>query len=128
MSLLPAHGRAFTHVLKPAGTAGFETIPVVEWLCLGIGRARGFEVPSAALIEMPDGMSPALLVERFDIRRGAEDRRRPALEDFCSVLDLPASARYDSTNERVARGLRPLSTSCSVARSSPGSSPTATCT
>ncbi len=113
-TLLPALDRAFTHVLKPAGTAGFETLPVVEWLCLELGRAGGFEVPSAALIEMPDGMPPALLVERFDIRRGPGDRRRLALEDFCSVLNLPATARYDSTIERVARGLRPLSTDPAV--------------
>ena len=109
-TLLPALDRAFTHVLKPAGTAGFETLPVVEWLCLEFGRAGGFEVPSAALIEMPDGLPPALLVERFDIRRGPKDRRLLALEDFCSILGLPASAKYDSTIERVARGLRPLST------------------
>ena len=62
------------------------------------------------MIEMPDGMPPALLIERFDIRRSMEDRRRLAMEDFCSILDLPASAKYDSTIERVARGLRPLST------------------
>ena len=109
-TLLPAHDRAFTHVLKPAGTAGFETLPVVEWFCLEFGRAGGFEVPSAAWIEMPDGMPPALLVERFDIRRGPKDRRLLALEDFCSILNLPASAKYDSTIERVAKGLRPLST------------------
>ena len=109
-TLLPADDRAFTHVLKPAGTAGFETLPVLEWLCLELGRACGFELPSIALIEMPDGMHPALLVERFDIRRGPEDRRCLALEDFCSILDLPASAKFDSTIERVAKGLRPLST------------------
>ncbi|CAH2398075.1 HipA domain-containing protein [Mesorhizobium escarrei] len=55
-------------------------------------------------------MSPALVVERFDVRRGPTDRRYLALEDFCSVLDLPASAKYDGTIERMARGLRPLST------------------
>jgi len=108
--LVPAVNRPFTHILKPAGTSGFESLPVVEWLCLQLGRAGGFEVPVAALIEMPDGMPPALLIERFDIRRGMEDRRRLAMEDFCSILDLPASAKYDSTIERVARGLRPLST------------------
>ena len=109
-ALVPAVDRPFTHILKPAGTAGFETLPVVEWLCLELGCAGGFEVPVAALIEMPDGMPPALLVERFDIRRGVEDQRRLALEDFCSILDLPASAKYDSTIERIAKGLRPLST------------------
>lgn len=108
--LLPAIELPFTHIFKPAGTAGFETLPVVEWLCLELGRAAGFEVPAAALIDMPDGMAPALIVERFDVRHGPDDRRFLALEDFCSVLDLPASAKYDGTIERMARGLRPLST------------------
>ncbi|NWK94651.1 type II toxin-antitoxin system HipA family toxin [Sphingobium lactosutens] len=109
-ALLPAIDLPFTHILKPAGTAGFEMLPIVEWLCLALGRAAGFDVPDIALTPMPDGMSPALIVERFDIRRGAGDQRRLALEDFCSVLDLPASAKYDGTIERMARGLRPLST------------------
>jgi serine/threonine-protein kinase HipA len=108
--LVPAVTQPFTHILKPAGTAGFETLPIVEWLCLELGRAAGFEVPSAALIEMPNGMPPALVVERFDIRRGPNDHRMLAMEDFCSVLDLPPSAKYDGTIERMARGLRPLST------------------
>ncbi len=47
----------------------------------------GSQVPDAALVEMPEGMPPALLVERLDIRRGPEDMRRD--------LDLPASAKYD---------------------------------
>lgn len=109
-ALIPAIDAPFTHILKPAGTAGFEALPLVEWICLELGRAAGFIVPDAALVEMPDGMAPALVVERFDIRRDAADQRRLALEDFCSVLDLPASAKYDGTIERVARGLRPLST------------------
>ncbi|WP_299918463.1 HipA domain-containing protein [uncultured Roseobacter sp.] len=109
-ALVPAIDQPFTHILKPAGTAGFETLPIVEWLCLELGRVAGFDVPDAALIEMPDGMPPALVVERFDIRRGPDDMRQLALADFCSILDLPASAKYDGTIERVARGLRPLST------------------
>lgn len=108
--LVSAIDQPFTHILKPAGTAGFDTLPIVEWLCLELGRAAGFEAPDAALIDMPDGMPPALLVERFDVRRGPEDQRRLALEDFCSILDLPTSAKYDGTIERMARGLRPLST------------------
>lgn len=109
-ALLPAIDLPFTHILKPAGTAGFELLPVVEWLCLELGRAAGFAVAEVALVAMPDGMSPALVVERFDIRRGVEDQRRFVLEDFCSVLDLPPSAKYDGTIERMARGLRPLLT------------------
>ncbi|WP_312217528.1 HipA domain-containing protein [Sphingobium yanoikuyae] len=109
-ALLPAIDLPFTHILKPAGTAGFEMLPIVEWLCLELGRATGFAVPDVALTAMPDGMAPALVVERFDIRQGPADQRRIALEDFCSILDLPASAKYDGTIERMARGLRPLST------------------
>jgi len=32
------------------------------------------------------------------------------MEDFCSILDLPTSAKYDGTIERMARAFRPLST------------------
>jgi serine/threonine-protein kinase HipA len=109
-TLVPAVDQPFTHILKPAGTGGFATLPIVEWLCLELGRMAGFDVPDAALIEMPDGMPPALLVERFDIRRGPDDMRRYVLEDFCSILDLPAAAKYDGTIERMAKRLRPLST------------------
>jgi serine/threonine-protein kinase HipA len=108
--LSPATGRPFTHILKPAGTSGFEAPPVLEWLAMELGRAVGFTVPAAALVAIPDGM-PALVVERFDIRVGVEDRRLIALEDFCSVMDLPASAKYNGTIERLARAVRPLSTS-----------------
>jgi serine/threonine-protein kinase HipA len=59
---------------------------------------------------MPDKMPPALIVERFDIRESASDTRLLAMEDMCSVLDLPTSAKYDGTMERVARAVRPLST------------------
>ncbi|MEA2950637.1 MAG: serine/threonine-protein kinase HipA, partial [Alphaproteobacteria bacterium] len=61
-------------------------------------------------VARPDGLPPALRVERFDIRRGPNDTRMMALEDFCSVLDLPTSAKYDSTIERIARAVRPVST------------------
>jgi serine/threonine-protein kinase HipA len=109
--LSPATDKPFTHILKPAGTSGFEALPVVEYLALNLGRAAGLEVPATCLVTMPDGLPPALVIERFDIRRGARDHRRIALEDFCSVLDVPTEAKYDSTLERVVRAVRPLSTS-----------------
>jgi len=109
--LSPSVGTPFTHILKPAGTSGFEALPLVEWVCLELARATGFTVPTTALIAMPEGMPPALLVERFDIRTDAEDQRLLAMEDLCSVLDLPPGAKYDGTIERVARALRGLSTS-----------------
>ena len=108
--LAPSEGLPFTHILKPAGTSGFEFLPIVEWLSLALGQAIGFEAPANALVVMPDGMPPALLVERFDIRENMDDARRFALEDLCSVLGLPSEAKYDGTIERIAGAVRPLST------------------
>lgn len=106
----PSTGKPFTHILKPAGTSGFEALPVVEWLAMALGRAAGFVVPATALAAMPDKMPPALIVERFDIRESLSDKRMLALEDLCSVLDLSTDAKYSATMERVARAVRPLST------------------
>jgi serine/threonine-protein kinase HipA len=108
--LSPAIGLPFTHILKPAGTSGYGAVPVVEWVAMALGRAAGFETPATALVAMPDRMPPALVVERFDIRAGGNDTRMLALEDMCSVLGLPTSAKYDGTVERVARAVRRLST------------------
>jgi serine/threonine-protein kinase HipA len=108
--LSPSIGTPFTHILKPAGTSGFGFLPLVEWTSLTLGRAVGFETPSAILVNMPSQMPPALLVERFDIRNNPADTRRFALEDLCSVLNLPPEAKYDGTIERVARAVRGLST------------------
>src|SRR5215471_8574535 len=108
--LSPATSKPFTHILKPAGTSGYDALPIIEWISMELGRASGFEAPATALVTMPDKMPPALLVERFDIRDSTSDKRMLALEDMCSVLDLPTSAKYDGTMERVARAVRPLST------------------
>jgi serine/threonine-protein kinase HipA len=109
-TLSPSTGKPFTHILKPAGTGGYEFLPLIEWVAMELGRAAGFETPSTALVPMPDKMRPALLVERFDIRHNRSDKRMLAMEDLCSVLDLPKEAKYDGTMERVARGVRSLST------------------
>ncbi|HEX3973070.1 MAG TPA: HipA domain-containing protein, partial [Stellaceae bacterium] len=75
-----------------------------------LGRAAGLVTPVIALVAMPDGLPPALIVERVDIRESKTDTRLLALEDFCSVLELPSQDKYKSTMERVARAVRPLST------------------
>jgi serine/threonine-protein kinase HipA len=107
--LSPSVGASFTHILKPAGTGGFEALPLIEWIGLSLARAIGLPAPEAALVRMPDGMPPALLVERFDIREQADDPRWLAMEDMCSVLDLEPHDKYTGTIERVARAIRALS-------------------
>ena len=109
--LSPATGKPFTHILKPAGTGGYDALSVVEWTAMTLGRRAGFAAPDVALVAMPDGMPPALVVERFDIRENEEDARMLALEDLCAVLGLPVADKYKGTMERVARAVRPLSTS-----------------
>jgi serine/threonine-protein kinase HipA len=108
--LVPAVGRPFTHILKLAGSGAYETQPIVEWLCLSFACIAGIEVPKTAIVSMPGLMAPALLVERFDIRSGPDDQRRLMLENFCSVLNQPAAAKYDGSIEGIAEGLRSLST------------------
>lgn len=109
-TLVASTERPFTHILKPAGTSGFQALPVIEYLAMALGRHAGLVAPTTALTAMPDGMPPALIVERFDIRVSADDKRCLALEDLCSVLDLPPEAKYDGTIERISRAVRPLST------------------
>jgi serine/threonine-protein kinase HipA len=109
-ALAPSIGKPFTHILKPAGTSGYDGLPLVEWLDMALGREAGLNVPDTALVPMPQGMPAALLVERFDIRDSVEDSRLIAFEDMCSVLDLPSKDKYQGTMERIARAVRPLST------------------
>jgi len=107
--LRSARGRAFTHILKPAPGAGFEELPRVEAACLAAARACGFETPAHAVVRMPDGLPDALLVERFDIRRDHNDRRKIALEDMASVRGIAPSEKYEGSIEQTARALRGVS-------------------
>lgn len=109
-TLMPSTGKPFTHILKPAGTSGFEALPAIEWQSMELGRAAGFTVPAIALVSMPDRMPSALVVERFDIRTGLDDMRRLALEDMTSILGVRAEDKYTGTMERIASALRLLST------------------
>ena len=108
--LSDAKARPFTHILKPAGSAGFEALPVVEWLALELARKVGFDVPAHALVRMPEDLPLALIVERFDIRRSPSDQQLYCLEDFSSLLGVSAVAKYRSTIERAGRALRSAST------------------
>jgi serine/threonine-protein kinase HipA len=109
-ALIPSTTKPFTHILKPAGTTGFEALPAIEWQSMELGRAAGFIVPDIALVAMPDGMPHALAVERFDVRTSLDDVRRLALEDMASVLGVRPEDKYTGTMERIASALRPLST------------------
>ncbi len=101
--------RAFTHILKPSPGAGFEDLPLVEAACLTAARACGLIVPAHAVVTMPGDWPDALLVERFDIRRGRDDHRKIAMEDMASVRGVTSAEKYEGSIEQVARGLRSVS-------------------
>jgi len=101
--------RAFTHILKPSPGAGFEELPLVEAACLAAARACGLETPAHATVPMPQDLPDALLVERFDIRRDRNDRRKIAMEDMASVRGVAPSEKYEGSIEQVARRLRGVS-------------------
>ncbi len=109
-ALQPALGRAFTHILKPSPGAGFEDLPLVEAACLAAARACGMDAAAHAIVSMPGDLPDALLVERFDIRRDRNDRRRMAMEDMASVRGIGPSEKYQGSIEQVARALRGVST------------------
>ena len=107
--LRPAGELAFTHILKPSPGAGFEDLPLVEAACLAAARACGFETAAHAMVSMPGNLPDALLVERFDIRRDRNDRRKIAMEDMASVRGVAPSEKYEGSIEQVARALRSVS-------------------
>ena len=107
--LRPAGELAFTHILKPSPGAGFEDLPLVEAACLTAARACGFETPAHAMVSMPGNLPDALLVERFDIRRDRNDRRKIAMEDMASVRGVAPSEKYEGSIEQANRALRSVS-------------------
>ncbi|MCE2474608.1 MAG: HipA domain-containing protein [Alphaproteobacteria bacterium] len=49
------------------------------------------------------------MIERFDIRRSDNDRRKISLEDMASIRDVAPSDKYEGSIEQVARALRGVS-------------------
>lgn len=72
-------------------------VPVLEWAGQQACKAAGVETPDHALIVAPDGLSSALLSERFDIpKNGRKDRYAYAL-DGMACAGLPSDQKYQVT-------------------------------
>ena len=108
--LSASEDKSFTHILKPSGIGTFQTMPIIEYCTIKLANKLGFETAKVNLVDMPDGMRPSLLVERFDIRQSNSDNSMLALEDFCSLLDMKPSEKYNGTIEKAAKALRQIST------------------
>jgi len=88
-------------ILKPPARE-FSGLPENEHLTMELARRFGLAVPPTTLLELRDG-SLAYLIERFDRPPDGGNLRQ---EDFCQLLLLPPTAKYDGTALDCARVIR----------------------
>lgn len=80
--------RSFSHMVKVVGGGSeYSSMCSMEWYSLTVAKQIGLEVEDFVIADL--GMSsPALIVERFDIRKDYNDKRLILAEDFWSILGL----------------------------------------
>ena len=86
------------HIIK-GSSAKLPFVALNEHLCMQVAS----RVTTTARTEVSDD-GQALVVHRFDV--DAEGQPYWGMEDFCSLLGLRPSAKYDTTWERIARAVR----------------------
>lgn len=86
------------HIIK-GSSAQLPFVALNEHLCMQVASRV---MPTAKTEVSDDGQ--ALVVHRFDV----DEHGRPhwGMEDFCSLLGLRPSAKYDTTWERIAKAVR----------------------
>lgn len=100
--IAPAVQRTFSHILKVPREGFYASLPAVEWMGLELSRRAGLETAAHALVEMPDGMAPSLIVERFDIPEVNDDLRRVTrISDFCNITNRPPT-EFNKYNTDIA--------------------------
>jgi serine/threonine-protein kinase HipA len=86
------------HIIK-GSTGKLPYVSLNEHLCMQVAKQV---LPTARTEISNDGK--ALVVHRFDVDQHGQPRR--GMEDFCSLLGLRPSAKYDTTWERIAKAVR----------------------
>ncbi len=86
------------HIIK-GSSAQLPFVALNEHLCM---QVASHVMPTAKTEVSDDGQ--ALVVHRFDV----DEHGQPhwGMEDFCSLLGLRPSAKYDTTWERIAKAVR----------------------
>jgi serine/threonine-protein kinase HipA len=99
---LAAHKKAslitHRHIIK-GSSKQLPFVALNEYLCMQVAARV---VPAAKTDVSNDGQ--ALVVHRFDVDENGQPHW--GMEDFCSLLGLRPSAKYDTTWERIARAVR----------------------
>lgn len=88
-----------SHLLKPT-TERHPYISENEHLCMNIAEHCGLPVPPFCLIPLQNG-ELAFLIKRFDRDKGLKVH----IEDFASVLNLPAASKYAADYFEVGKGI-----------------------
>lgn len=86
------------HIIK-GSSRHLPFVSLNEHLCMEVTRRV---MPAAATQVSRDGQ--ALLVHRFDVDE--HGKRLWGMEDFCALLGMPPTMKYDTTWERIARAVR----------------------
>jgi serine/threonine-protein kinase HipA len=86
------------HIIK-GSSAQLPFVAMNEHLCMQVARRV---MPTAKTEVSDDGQ--ALVVHRFDVDENGQPHW--GMEDFCSLLGLRPSAKYDTTWERIAKAVR----------------------
>ncbi|HRC27183.1 MAG TPA: HipA domain-containing protein, partial [Alphaproteobacteria bacterium] len=110
--LVPAlgEGDSFTHLLKLPGSDKLGSLGALEWLSLRVAEKVGIETSKHALVSLPDGLPPTLMVERFDIPETPDDSRKILMQDFCSLAKIPSHQKNEGSVESCAKLLKGIST------------------
>lgn len=86
------------HIIK-GSSAQLPFVALNEHLCMQVASRV---MPTAQTEVSDDGQ--ALVVHRFDVDQHGQPHW--GMEDFCSLLGLRPSAKYDTTWERIAKAVR----------------------
>lgn len=119
--LVPARGGedSFTHILKLPGGGNSGKLPTegnlrsigaLEWFCLRVSEKVGINTAGHALVPLPHGLPPAVLVERFDIPVTDADSRRILMQDMCSLAKISSHEKDAGSIEKCASLVKKVST------------------
>jgi serine/threonine-protein kinase HipA len=86
------------HIIK-GSSAQLPFVALNEYLCMQVASRL---MPTAKTEVSDDGQ--ALVVHRFDLNENGQPHW--GMDDFCSLLGLRPSAKYDTTWERIAKAVR----------------------
>jgi serine/threonine-protein kinase HipA len=96
-----------SYILKPSPQA-YPHAAENEALTMYMAGQLGLDVPHCGLVWTSD-RHPVFWIERFD-RQGAGNQTRLRVEDFCQLLEVPASWKYHGNLETLVRVIRDLTT------------------